>query len=205
VITPARCICLIVSIGIHALLFRTGRWISSAARIELTPGFSAVELTLLPSVASIAREPEPLPVEEELTELIRPKPVEEPTAKEPPAEERPVAEPLAEKPSVEAADNNANIKEKGVESFARPEVSCTPVYPRVSRRRGEKGTVVVSLTVTTDGKAEQVAIMQSSGYSLLDQAALNAVRKSRFKPAMRNGKAIDSSLELPFDFKLTDK
>ncbi len=214
-ISPARVLCLLASLGIHSLLLRTGRWISSPAQIELAQGQSSVELTLRPSVASTAHEPEsqpppPLPIEQPRPPLPIEQPLPPPVVETPEPEEPPVIKPPAEqaepeKPSAPAEDNNADLKPKGIESSAVPEIPRSPVYPHRSRQRGEQGTVVVSLTVTVSGKAEQVAVKKSSGYPLLDQAALAAIRKSRFRPALHNGLAVNSSIEQVFIFILENE
>ncbi len=44
------------------------------------------------------------------------------------------------------------------------------------------GSVVVAYVIGRDGQLVRATIERSSGYSLLDQAALRAVRKARFDP-----------------------
>jgi periplasmic protein TonB len=74
-----------------------------------------------------------------------------------------------------------------------------PTYPSASRRAGETGTVLLSVVVTPDGIPSDVAIERSSGFAALDQAAVEAVRKWRFKV---NGESGLSRLQLPVTFKL---
>lgn len=79
-----------------------------------------------------------------------------------------------------------------------------PVYPAYARRHGIEGRVVLNVTVTPDGKAEDVSVAQSSRYEVLDEAALEAVRKWRFHPARENGRAIESRLKVPVTFRLRE-
>jgi TonB family protein len=61
-----------------------------------------------------------------------------------------------------------------------------PIYPRIAQRRGITGKVVLMLKVGRDGRVEQVSISQSSGHSMLDESAVSAAKKWRFKPLAPN-------------------
>lgn len=60
------------------------------------------------------------------------------------------------------------------------------------------------MQVTADGAAAAVRLRQSSGYRLLDEAAVEAVKKWRFVPAIRAGAPVAGSVDVPVSFKLTD-
>ncbi|MCI0653609.1 MAG: energy transducer TonB, partial [Methylococcaceae bacterium] len=77
-----------------------------------------------------------------------------------------------------------------------------PEYPAISRRLGEQGLVLLSVTVTADGGAGSVAVQTSSGWSRLDQAALKCVQNWRFVPAIRDGQAVDASVIVPVRFSI---
>lgn len=77
-----------------------------------------------------------------------------------------------------------------------------PVYPMMSRRLGEQGTVLVRVWVDAHGQAQQAEISRSSGYARLDQTALNAVLKWRFEPGKRHGIAEAMWLQVPLEFRL---
>lgn len=79
-----------------------------------------------------------------------------------------------------------------------------PKYPKLSLRRKEVGTVWLTLTVTAEGFAKDVRVKQTSGYARLDNAALEAVKRWRFRPARRDGQAVDTEYELPIHFKLKE-
>ncbi|MEN8871392.1 MAG: energy transducer TonB [Akkermansiaceae bacterium] len=78
-----------------------------------------------------------------------------------------------------------------------------PKYPSAARRAGQQGTVTLSFTVGSSGKVTSIRITKSSGHALLDNAALAAIRRWRFKPA-RNalGEAVSYSYTLPVPFRL---
>ena len=64
-----------------------------------------------------------------------------------------------------------------------------PDYPERARRARWEGTVEMELMILLDGGVESVRILSSSGHDLLDEAALNAVRRWRFSPRPGTGGA----------------
>jgi protein TonB len=77
-----------------------------------------------------------------------------------------------------------------------------PAYPPLARRRGLEGRVVLRVAVTSRGQAGDIAVLSSSGHTLLDDAAARAVRAWRFRPAEHRGIAVDSMIEIPIVFRL---
>jgi len=77
---------------------------------------------------------------------------------------------------------------------------CTPRYPRVSRKRAERGKVLVRVFINRDGSSEKVEIEQSSGFDRLDRAAMDSAKKCRFVPAKRNGKPVKTIATIPYTF-----
>jgi len=77
-----------------------------------------------------------------------------------------------------------------------------PPYPWISRSRGEQGRVILDVAVTADGHAKAVRIKRTSGSARLDQAALAAVEKWRFSPALSGGRAVAGRIEIPIAFRL---
>jgi periplasmic protein TonB len=63
------------------------------------------------------------------------------------------------------------------------------VYPETSRRLGESGKVGLRVLVDEHGKAVDVQVTQSSGFSRLDQSAVSAMKAARFQPYLENGVA----------------
>ena len=77
-----------------------------------------------------------------------------------------------------------------------------PDYPRRARRLGLEGEVVIRTRVLPNGESDELLLEQSSGHALLDQAAMEAVRKWRFRPARRGDEQIVSWVEIPVRFRL---
>lgn len=78
-----------------------------------------------------------------------------------------------------------------------------PTYPWVARRNGWEGTTVVRVDVMTNGAPAQVALVESSGYSVLDEAALAAVRQWKFRPARLGTLPVQSQVDVPVRFRLS--
>ena len=76
------------------------------------------------------------------------------------------------------------------------------VYPAESRLAGEIGKVMLKILVNECGIVEEVLVFQSSGYSRLDEAAINALKPTRFRPYLENGKPIKVYAKIPIDFEL---
>ncbi len=80
-----------------------------------------------------------------------------------------------------------------------------PVYPLLARRRGLQGRVVLLVTVMPDGRVGRIVVAGSSGYRILDGAAVRAIRQWRFRPALREGVRIRSEIRIPVRFSLREQ
>lgn len=77
-----------------------------------------------------------------------------------------------------------------------------PVYPPDARDDGVEGTSVVLARIGTDGKVMDTRLEKSSGDRRLDRAALDAVNKWTYNPALRDGVAVKSSVRVRVQFRL---
>ena len=77
-----------------------------------------------------------------------------------------------------------------------------PAYPRMSRRMGEQGTVLVRVFISAEGRAEKAEIRTSSGYPRLDEAALETVQRWRYVPGQRAGRPEAMWFNVPIRFVL---
>ena len=84
----------------------------------------------------------------------------------------------------------------------QPLARIQPEYPAQAFRAHEEGTVVVRVDVEARGTPTNADVARRSGSRELDRAAIDAVRKWQFKPALKDGKAIASTVEVPVEFKL---
>src|SRR5205807_8976593 len=62
-------------------------------------------------------------------------------------------------------------------------LSCpSPIYPGIAQRNSYQGTVEVEFHVDVSGKVTSAQVRKTSGFPVLDQAAVSAVEKWRFPP-----------------------
>ncbi len=81
---------------------------------------------------------------------------------------------------------------------------CRPIYPRDAVQRREEGVVKMQFTVGANGTLVGSAIVKSSGHRELDQAALQALIHCRFKPAYRNGAAVQAAFFMEYRWQLQE-
>ena len=204
------------SFGLVVLLHVTAWWGFAHFKSAIVPPrpLPVVQVTLLAPPAP--PEPRVVPLQQPPPKVERqPKPALEKTipAPTPVAVMQPVAEhavqqapvavappsppapsplaPLASEPVIEPPRFNAAY-------LSNP----PPAYPLAARRRGIVGTVLVRAEISAGGECQRVELKKTSGHEMLDQAALEAVKKWRFVPAKRGSQAVVAWVEVPITFKL---
>lgn len=80
--------------------------------------------------------------------------------------------------------------------------SFRPPYPSQARQNGQEGSVIIRVHIAADGSVSSLAVRRSSGYSSLDEAALNGVRQWRFAPARQGDHAVDGYFDVDVSFQL---
>lgn len=201
-------VCLLHAALLLAVLTASGETVAPATR----PKPEAVTIALVPpaapTVSAPVAEPEPQPVQPE------PKPVAKPEVK-PVAQTTPVASETAPDPFVApvaqaapptittdttAATDSATVSEPIFDAdYLR---NPAPVYPKLSRQRREEGVVMLRVHVLASGEADQMEVLQSSGFERLDEAALRAVKRWQFVPAKRGDDVVAAWVRVPVRFNL---
>jgi protein TonB len=87
---------------------------------------------------------------------------------------------------------------------AQPEYSKNhPIsYPDRARKKGYEGTVLLEVLVNRNGKVDDLKILASSGYAILDSSAVKSVKTWSFKPAKKGKDTVDMWVQVPVRFKL---
>lgn len=80
-----------------------------------------------------------------------------------------------------------------------------PVYPPTSKDAGHHGLATVKVLVDAKGVVRDAIITNSTGYPLLDQAALDAAPLCKWKPGYHDGWPVASWASYDAEFKLDDK
>jgi protein TonB len=92
--------------------------------------------------------------------------------------------------AVAAAENSDAVLVKG----------ANPNYPTAALRAGQSGWVVVGFTITPEGRTSDVHVVDAQPRHVFDRAAMEAVNRYRFKPAMRGGTAVASTKQQKIEF-----
>jgi TonB family protein len=91
---------------------------------------------------------------------------------------------------------------RGRMTTVKPLKTERPLYPRMAREQGWQGKVVLRTQITADGIVKNATVQESSGFSLLDESAVQSVKSWLFEPAKNGEFAIPSTVDLPIRFDL---
>lgn len=105
----------------------------------------------------------------------------------------------------------AEVKPYWAEKFVPPfrvaelpvileEVKVSP-YPAEARKAGIEGQVIVLLTIDDQGRVARVRKVSGPGHGL-DEAAVNALAKFKFKPARLNGQPVATEIRYVYSFEI---
>ena len=155
-----------------------------AALVSVTAPSPVSALLVAPTLAAEALPAPPAPVQASLPTLLAAAPL---AGSAPQPAQAPAA------PAPRALPSSA------VQYLVAP----VPIYPRLAQRNGETGRVLVRALIGAAGGAPvSVQISQSSGHARLDDAAIAAVQKARFKPPTDMGQSVEGWAVIPIDFDL---
>ena len=135
----------------------------------------------------------------------------EPVVKQPPqSKENP--KPLQSKQPVQkivkpaTQPRTAQKDSSGAKTEAAPltQVNPAPEYPKRAIRRGWEGRVMLRVRVESNGLPSAVELEKSSGRKILDEAAIETVKKWRFEPAKAGAMTFSSWISIPVEFRLID-
>jgi len=84
----------------------------------------------------------------------------------------------------------------------QPLSNIRPVYPEIAQEAGIEGTVVVQVFIDKKGRVQDTIILKGIPNTGLDEAALKAIRKTRFRPAKQRERAVGVWISIPVNFRL---
>lgn len=145
------------------------------------------------------KEPKPEPVKKKSKKVVeKPKSIEkkQPEVTEP-------AEPVMEKTVTEKSQSPGLSNEPVM--VTEPEIRdwVEPRYPKLAQRRNQQGVVMLDVIVDERGNPLTIDILESSGYPVLDKAAIDAVKRWSFKPEQRNSRFVKSRVHIPVAFEIS--
>ena len=75
-------------------------------------------------------------------------------------------------------------------------------YPRIAQEAGIMGTVIVQALVDETGRVQETVILRGIPHTGLNEAAAEAIRRTRFYPAKQLGKPVAVWISIPVIFRL---
>jgi protein TonB len=181
---------LIILVG----MFYAFKKFNIAIKLPQSPDIK-IEVMQIPPTQQIQRPPAPpkpaIPIESEDDDLLDDVTIEENVFEFNQADNAPPPPPPEEEEVFEffAVSEKPQIIKKEV-----------PVYPDLARRAQIEGKVVVTVTIDKQGNVEKADIFKS--VPMLDEAAIAAAMRCKFKPAKQRDKFVKVKMNIPFDFKL---
>lgn len=94
----------------------------------------------------------------------------------------------------------ANVPQKIAGTPAEALNLVRPAYTQLTQRLDQTGRVQIAFEVNVDGNTVNARVAQSSGFNNLDAAALDAARKTRYKPAVCGDKKVPSKYTRNYAF-----
>ena len=86
-----------------------------------------------------------------------------------------------------------------------PPVAITPIkpiYPEIAQEAGIEGVVIVQAFIDAKGRVKETLILKGVPNTGLDEAAMEAIRKTRFRPAKQRERPVGVWISIPVNFKL---
>jgi protein TonB len=151
-----------------------------------------------PTPVVIAKKPQPEMAPEQVSQ-----PLNEPLANYEASPPEPAEEPIQVAALPSEADMTPEPPPSGIrEAIPLYRENPPPRYPRIARRKGYEGTVVLEVLVNAEGKVADCRIIRSCGHSVLDKAATKSIRNWLFEPGMRGEKKVEMWVKVPIKFQL---
>ena len=187
----------------HFALVGGGSYFFNSPQVSVVNALSSVEVELVEQQISF----QPNPIVEEIIQIKASDVVEE------------IVERVEENVPIEnTVEPNKNLPDiKGLESMQKESVlspgayteteplyfeNPAPLYPRIAKKRGWEGTVIMEVIVKENGVVDKVLLLKSSGYKILDKEALETVKTWKFFPAKTGDMAFSSTVSVPVKFQL---
>lgn len=81
-------------------------------------------------------------------------------------------------------------------------VCAKPEWPKEALRNEYQGTVQLGFLIGTDGKVRDSRIEKSSGHTILDVTAMDALSRCQFKPSSENGQPVEHWFSMQYRWML---
>ncbi|MDU9049802.1 MAG: energy transducer TonB [Candidatus Electrothrix sp. Rat3] len=187
--------------AVRPLMLKPGKKISAVPQPlpKLAP---VIRQAIKPLALQPIKKPEPHIVQTPVQSTVTSQPIRRRT--QPVRRTLPITRQTVSSAPVRTTIRSAPPASTGVVREAAPlyQSNPPPEYPRVARRRGLEGLVTLEAKIDRNGRVEELRLFTGSGHSILDKAALKAVRAWRFSPGTVGGRAQSMWVKVPVRFEL---
>ena len=93
------------------------------------------------------------------------------------------------------------FKSSEVDERAMPVEVAPLVYPEIAYMNRLRGTVRMRLFISADGRVDRAVVVEAKPKGHFEEAAIDAVQRTRFRPARKDGQPVPSQklIEVEFD------
>jgi protein TonB len=84
----------------------------------------------------------------------------------------------------------------------RPKTVIRPIYPEIAQEAGIEGVVVVQAFIDERGHVKETLILKGVPNTGLDEAAMEAIRRTKFHPAEQRERPVGVWISIPVNFRL---
>jgi len=209
---PAAALAIIIHITILCLFDKlitdkTDIIVPTSKTVTVTMSYRPPKKKPLPQKVFKPKQPAIIPDKPDKTKLIQPETKKTSANKE---EVEPVKKDVGKiieditEEDPESATHGKSISNitAPIEAVPLYNINPPPRYPKVAIKRGYQGTVELMVLINENGKVADLWLFKSSGYSILDQAALQSVKNWSFTPGSRGSQKIEMWVRVPVRFQL---
>lgn len=185
----------------------------------ITPAVAAPVLPVVPMPPPVPPDdPEPVPVADAPTEKVTvpaPTQVDHPQVLPDKGFVQPVQPPPPEGVKIDGGlltvpenrggswKNITVFDPKQLDQQPVPKVRAQPIYPHEMRQTGRSGEVLVEFIVDTSGVVQNAFAVHASDRGF-EAAAVDAVRKWKFRPGYKSGRPVNTRMQVPIVFSLAE-
>ena len=182
-----------------------------AVELPATEEPPPVDFSTMVKPVELAPSQEPPPFDISELKPVEPKPAPPP---KPPKQQAAPKAMIASKPTAAQSFGSGSDAQQAAAGFlptpavvweGKPRYRhppAPPVYPPRAVELNQQGEVLVRVRLDTDGTAVEIVLHRPSGFSMLDRAAIAAVKGWQFLPATRDGRPVSAWVEIPVRFHL---
>ena len=107
-------------------------------------------------------------------------------------------------PDADLGIANIEIKTETGIVLPTPKFRVKPKYPDAAKKAEKEETVILQATIDENGLPKDIVALTNHGFGF-EEAAIEALKKTTFRPATKGGKAITlENVQIPYEFKLED-